>query len=232
MMAAAPAEAQSLSIDLPAGSVRDQVTTLGRLGGISVVVMAPRLWSKPVPRLRGRMSAVVALRLIAARCGGEVEAIDSLLYRIVPRRTPTPPPTPHRPHPQPEAAKTPEAPPPDIIVIGSKRDLPFGQTAGQVMRVSGQDLELGGAGGTERLTSRLTTIASTSLGAGRNKLFIRGIADSSFSGPSQATVGQYYGDLRLGYNAPDPDLRLADLAAVEVLAGPQGTLYGAGSMGG
>lgn len=41
MMAAAPAEAQSLSIDLPAGSVRDQVTTLGRLGGISVVVMAP-----------------------------------------------------------------------------------------------------------------------------------------------------------------------------------------------
>ncbi|WP_244489555.1 TonB-dependent receptor [Sphingomonas yabuuchiae] len=232
MMAAAPAEAQSLSIDLPAGSVRDQVTTLGRLGGISVVVTDPRLWSKPVPRLRGRMSAVVALRLIAARCGGEVEAIDSLLYRIVPRRTPTPPPTPHRPHPQPEAAKTPEAPPPDIIVIGSKRDLPFGQTAGQVMRVSGQDLELGGAGGTERLTSRLTTIASTSLGAGRNKLFIRGIADSSFSGPSQATVGQYYGDLRLGYNAPDPDLRLADLAAVEVLAGPQGTLYGAGSMGG
>ncbi len=78
----------------------------------------------------------------------------------------------------------------------------------------------------------MTAIASTYLGAGRNKLFIRGIADSSFTGPTQATVGQYFGDLRLSYNAPDPDLRLADLAAVEVLEGPQGTLYGAGSLGG
>lgn len=78
----------------------------------------------------------------------------------------------------------------------------------------------------------MTAVASTYLGAGRNKLFIRGIADSSFTGPTCATVGQYFGDLRLSYNAPDPDLRLADLAAVEVLEGPQGTLYGAGSLGG
>jgi outer membrane receptor protein involved in Fe transport len=78
----------------------------------------------------------------------------------------------------------------------------------------------------------MASVASTYLGAGRNKIFIRGIADSSFTGATQATVGQYYGDLRLSYNAPDPDLRLADLAAVEVLEGPQGTLYGAGSLGG
>src|SRR5690606_19776390 len=55
---------------------------------------------------------------------------------------------------------------------------------------------------------------------------------SSFTGPTQATVGQYFGDMRLSYNAPDPDLRLSDLERVEVLEGPQGTLYGAGSLGG
>jgi len=232
MIAAAPASAQTLSIDLHAGRVSEQVTALGRIGGISVVVTDARLWSRSVPALHGRMTAVTALRLIATRCGGEVEAIDSVLFRIVPRRAPAHHPAPPRPRPTPAETPSPAPPAPDIIVIGSKRDLPFGQTAGQVVRVSGQDLDFGGAGGTERLTSRLTTVASTYLGAGRNKLFIRGIADSSFTGPTQATVGQYFGDLRLGYNAPDPDLRLADLAAVEVLAGPQGTLYGAGSLGG
>ncbi|MDR6126072.1 iron complex outermembrane receptor protein [Sphingomonas sp. SORGH_AS802] len=231
-IAPSPAIAGTLAIDLPAGTVSAQVLALGRLAQISVVVTDPGLWSKPVPALRGRMSALAAIRLIAARCGGEVEPIDAALFRLVPKRTPLPRAHPARPRPPVPAVPPPEPPAPDIVVVGSKRDLPLGRVAGQVMRVSGQDLEFGGAGGTERLTSRLSTVASTYLGAGRNKLFIRGIADSSFTGPTQATVGQYFGDLRLSYNAPDPDLRLADLAAVEVLAGPQGTLYGAGSLGG
>ena len=45
-------------------------------------------------------------------------------------------------------------------------------------------------------------------------------------------MGNILGDIRLTYNAPDPDLRLYDIDSVEVLEGPQGTLYGAGSLGG
>ena len=87
MRAAAPATAQTLSIDLREGRVSEQVTALGRIGGISIVVADPRLWSSAVPALRGRMSAVAALRLIAARCGGEVEAIDGGRDRLLAPRT-------------------------------------------------------------------------------------------------------------------------------------------------
>ncbi|RZJ42338.1 MAG: hypothetical protein EON86_07675 [Brevundimonas sp.] len=52
------------------------------------------------------------------------------------------------------------------------------------------------------------------------------------NGPLQATVGQYLGDLRLGYGSPDPDLALIDVRRIEVFEGPQGARFGAGSIGG
>jgi outer membrane receptor protein involved in Fe transport len=120
-----------------------------------------------------------------------------------------------------------------VLVIAARRPVTLSAYPGGVQIVDGSDPELAGAPrGSEALVARVPGIASTHLGPGRNKLFIRGIADSSFSGPTQATAGQYLGETRLNYNAPDPDLRLFDIDRIEILEGPQGTLYGAGSLGG
>jgi iron complex outermembrane recepter protein len=227
VVAAIPATAADrVSLDLPAGTVGAQVMALGRAARANIVVPDAGLWRRPVPRLRGALSVEQALAAIARGSGARVEALGPGSWRLTPRlRSPAAKPPPRRLPPADVQGE-------DVIVTASKRDTTRDHFAGQVVQVAGVDLELGGAGGTSKLADRMTAIASTYLGAGRNKLFIRGIADSSFTGPTQATVGQYFGDLRLSYNAPDPDLRLADLAAVEVLEGPQGTLYGAGSLGG
>ncbi|WP_380785975.1 TonB-dependent receptor domain-containing protein [Sphingomonas sp. R86521] len=222
------AAAGPIAVDLPAGSVGQQVVALGRLGRASIVVPDAQLWSRRVPALRGQLTIETALARIARDAGARMQAIGPASWRLVPERRVKAAPRPPRRQPAP-VSETPVA---DVVVTASKRDTSRQHFAGQYARVAGTDLEFGGTGGTERLADRLTSVASTYLGAGRNKLFIRGIADSSFTGPTQATVGQYFGDLRLSYNAPDPDLRLSDLAAVEVLEGPQGTLYGAGSLGG
>jgi outer membrane receptor protein involved in Fe transport len=230
LAAVTPAAARTATIDLPAGTVGDQVTALGRQARVSIAVPDGALWARRVPALRGRRSIRAALSDLAAHAGATVEPLGAGGWRLVPG-TPAAARAPRR------VRMRPPPPPPatngsDVVVTASKRDTTRDHFAGQVTSVAGTELERGGAGGTDRLLQRLTSVTSTYLGAGRNKLFIRGIADSSFTGPTQSTVGQYYGDLRLSYNAPDPDLRLSDLAAVEVLEGPQGTLYGAGALGG
>jgi iron complex outermembrane receptor protein len=66
-----------------------------------------------------------------------------------------------------------------------------------------------------------------------NQISIRGINSSGGSG----TTGIYIDDVpiqvrALGFNSDDALLKLFDLDRVEVLRGPQGTLFGAGSEGG
>ncbi len=67
-------------------------------------------------------------------------------------------------------------------------------------------------------------------GAGRNSIFIRGLATNSMT----PTTGTYIDEVPTSDIAVlgmfDP--KLVDIERVEVLRGPQGTLYGAGAMGG
>ena len=234
---AAPAEAREAQLALKGGRLDEVAIALARATGSSIVVADPALASRRVPALGGRMDAAEAVRRLARAADARALRIGPQAWRIVAapprsgtfaRRRPAPAPAPPaRPEPAPETVDS-----EPIIVLASKRDTPLGELPGQVSILEGEVLERGGIGGTEKITQRIATVSSTYLGSGRNKLFIRGIADSSFTGPTQATVGQYLGDLRLSYNAPDPDLRLSDLERVEVLEGPQGTLYGAGSLGG
>ncbi len=83
-----------------------------------------------------------------------------------------------------------------------------------------------------QIAARVPGMTVTNLGPGRDKVLLRGVSDSILTGRTQSTVGLYLDDTPLTYNAPDPDLFLADMAQVEVLKGAQGALYGQGSLAG
>jgi iron complex outermembrane receptor protein len=222
--------------DVPGGSLSRALPILSRQAGISISVADAGLWQGRAKKIRGRMSIEAAIERMLAGSDARAVRVSATSWRI--ERRPAPPRAVRRaPPPRPTPAPTPPDdivadPQDEIIVMASKTDIPYARFAGVATQLDGDDLAFGGERGMDSILSRVATVSSTHLGSGRNKLFIRGIADSSFTGPTQATVGQYLGDVRLSYNAPDPDLRLYDIANVEILEGPQGTLYGAGSLGG
>ena len=225
----APA-AHAAQFDIAAGPLGSVVAAIGARARITVAVTDPELAARPSPGVRGNLSARAALARAIRGTGAEVVFLDSVTVRIVRKRI-----IPNR-FPQQTSGSSNPSPGPtaDIIVTASKQNVTVTRYPGSVHIIEPQkqwssaNAHLGSAA----LMDMMPVLNSTNLGRGRNKIYVRGIADSSFNGPTQSTVGQYFGDVRLNYNAPDPDLNLYDLKRIEVLAGPQGTLYGAGSLGG
>lgn len=232
-----PAFAQaSQQIDIPAGTLASALRMLAEQTGINVGGTERGLNRVRTPAIRGAMSVDTALvRLLngtpyaARRTGPRTYRIERRA-RSRPAISQPPPPSPASPITRRAAPQAPSHP---IVVTASKRDTDFEDYAGGVTILQlNNALPSTQAGSLENLLSSLPITSSTNLGSGRNKLFIRGVADSSFNGPTQSTIGLYYGELRLIYSAPNPDLRLYDVERIELLEGPQGTLYGAGALGG
>ncbi|TDW67531.1 outer membrane receptor protein involved in Fe transport [Novosphingobium sp. PhB55] len=236
-----PVYAQARAVQafaVPSGRLSDALIALSEQAGISIAIGDPRLDALPTRGVRGRYEVSEALRRVLEGSGYGFVFVNARTVRLVrqapvrPRRSgaASSPPlrSPSRPTPPLEGFG------PDIVVTATKQRLGLLSYPASISVVQPERSELARAGGegTGFILGKLPQLSSTNLGPGRNKVFIRGIADSSFNGSSQATISQYLGETRLIYSAPDPDLALYDVAQVEVLEGPQGTLYGAGTLGG
>jgi len=104
---------------------------------------------------------------------------------------------------------------------------------GAIQAISGAALQKAGVVGFLDVANQIPGLSIQDLGPGDRKYIIRGISSTG-----ESTTGVYYDEAVIsGSNANDgggfeSDIRLYDLDHIEVLRGPQGTLYGAGSMSG
>jgi iron complex outermembrane recepter protein len=102
-----------------------------------------------------------------------------------------------------------------------------------IQAISGDTLQQTGASGFMDIVNKIPGLAVEDQGPGDRRYVIRGINSTGDS-----TAGIYYDEAVIsGSNANDggglqADIRLYDLDHIEVLRGPQGTLYGASSMSG
>jgi iron complex outermembrane receptor protein len=178
-------------------------------------------------RVRGRFAVDEALRRIlsGSHCGWRM--VDARTVQITvapPPRPKSSPTTPAGPSEAPTVA--------ELRITAGKRIANLDQLAVAISVVGQGDLRahlVDDAGGALGLVAGLQM---TNLGPGRDKLMLRGLSDGAFTGRARSTVGTYLDSVPINYNAPDPDLRLADIEQVEVARGPQGALYGAGALSG
>jgi outer membrane receptor protein involved in Fe transport len=215
------------TFDVRAGPAVPAINRLASQAGIDLVIAAD-LSGRRTPEVRGRMTPEAALERMLRPLGARAVRIGEGVYRVE-----TAPRAPLRPASPPPPAVV--EPPPTMlgeVVVTAVPPVGVQDDGGRRLIAPGALERVEGAAASEAVADLSATVDSTRQGLGRNKLFVRGLADSAMNGPLQATVGQYLGDLRLSYGSPDPDLALIDVRRIEVFEGPQGTRFGAGSIGG
>ena len=80
---------------------------------------------------------------------------------------------------------------------------------------------------------KIPSMSFISVGPGTQVFFMRGVSDGSNPNYSNSSAtGFFLDDSSLSWYGVQPDLHLYDIQRIEVLNGPQGTTFGAGSMAG
>ncbi|MFN8937233.1 MAG: TonB-dependent receptor plug domain-containing protein, partial [Pseudomonadota bacterium] len=125
-----------------------------------------------------------------------------------------------------------------VVVTASKRLEKQREVAGTVSVLSGADLERRGARDQEDILKLTPGVQFNKGDAGGNTITIRGLGTSTTnegSGAQQGPTGQYLEDVPLASpigKGTVYDPLTWDMDRVEILRGPQGVLFGSGSLGG
>ena len=223
---AGAAHSKCSQIDVAAGPLDRALLQLASQAGIDIASTATGLGATRGNAVSGCFSPVQALGRLTRGTGFKAVSAGNGSYRLVPaarpRRAPAAPPP-----PQPSERS-------EIVVTGTKQQVQLLRFPGIVHIISDETLPSEGDRrlSLDDLVQNTPVMQKTELGIGRNKIFIRGVSDSSFNGPTQSTATIYFGDVQLNYSGPEPALNLVDMERVEILEGPQETLYGAGAISG
>jgi len=122
-----------------------------------------------------------------------------------------------------------------IVITATKRQTTAQSTPISITAVTSAEIASRGIPNLSTLARSVPGVAMRDSGPGESEFEMRGL---NSEGGSSSVVGFYLDEIPLSspafsnFGAIELDTNLYDLARVEVLRGPQGTLYGSSSMGG
>lgn len=118
----------------------------------------------------------------------------------------------------------------ELVVTAQKREQRLQDVPLSITAVTGEDISRRGVTSLIDLQYSVPGLSAIQYGPGQERVQLRGISDTY----GLPTTGRYLDEMPINIDAQGLglDLRLLDMERIEVLRGPQGTLYGEGSMGG
>jgi iron complex outermembrane recepter protein len=126
----------------------------------------------------------------------------------------------------------------EIVVTATRREESLNKIPLAIQALSGDSLADLNVTNFEKLVEFLPNVRTASRGPGASSIYIRGLSTDTAGSQIQGTAGAspsvalYVNDAPASLVGRNLDFYAADLQRVEVLAGPQGTLFGASAMGG
>jgi iron complex outermembrane receptor protein len=226
-----------VALDIPKQSLASALTSLAKQADLQILFSQQLVSGLQSAALSGRYSGAEALQRLLSESNLEyvVDGTDTVTIRA---RTAAPQPT-SRAAALPTASSAAEAPAEDVstgveevIVTAQKRaerlqDVPVAVTA-----LSGERLSDAGVNGTSDLVAMTPSLTFTEGASPNNKNFrIRGVGTAVFGQGLEPSVSIVMDGIPLA-RAAQGWAELADIERVEVLRGPQGTLFGKNSVAG
>ncbi|MBL8199455.1 MAG: TonB-dependent receptor [Chromatiales bacterium] len=123
----------------------------------------------------------------------------------------------------------------EIIVTATKRDSTIQELPFSVNAQTEADIQRTGAANLEDVARNVAGLSIQNLGPGQSQVAIRGVSAGQIVRDQPGVkeqVGVYLDESVISLSLFTPDLDLFDLNRIETLRGPQGTLFGSGSVGG
>jgi iron complex outermembrane recepter protein len=120
----------------------------------------------------------------------------------------------------------------DIVVTALRRETVLQKVPASVAAIRGDTLREKGQTQYRDYLNYIPGVSYVSNGSYKDKIFIRGVSEG-LSARTTATTGIYIDDVSVSeVDSSLADIGMYDIDRVEVLRGPQGTLFGAGAVGG
>jgi iron complex outermembrane receptor protein len=228
LLVASAACAQQRTFNLPAQDAVSALPEFARQAGIQVIAPVNQLRGVRTPALHGNLDARAALATLLRGTGLEIASDTGAVIAL------------RRGDPGPQSAGAPEEPAEavtieEVVVTAQKRTERLYDVPVPVTAVSAQSLSTTGQTRLQDYFAQVPGLNMSTDNRGAPAMSIRGLTTGAFVAP---TVGFTIDDISLGSTvvgpafSPIPEVDPSELSRVEVLRGPQGTLYGASSIGG